>query len=553
MASERPPKERAPGGAGADGQRQPVGPAELPGAVAGLLTAAREVADSAGAVWQVPQADLEGLLEQMAEVRRAGERFVHALVVEVIVRGAHLQSGLTVAEWLAARCPWLPAAELRRLAWVAQAAREPRNAPVAAAVSDGTVCTERAERLLRCLARVRPYVDEAAYTEYAALLLPLATMGADRELRQAGEHLVALVTPEVDAERLAKARQESCTVYESSLSTGMRRFIIETDPEGAALLRGIFSSELTKPQPDQHGCDLRPAGRRRHDALLAVVRRGMTTPDPATPGAAPVQLLLTVAFDVLNQRLASYGTAALGAGDLECLTAGQLRRLACEAGLVPFVLGGNSEILDHGRSRRLATPAQRRALWVRDRACTFPGCTMPAQWTEVHHARTWWSRGGNTDLADMTLLCRRHHTWVHTHDPELTMTPTGPIWHLDRCHGNGTGEQPTLHTDQPPTGHAHPTSNGDRGGDGEGRKPAGRGDRGDLLSHSQPRRGDTIATARVRPVAGRLAPLPPDRQPSRGEPGQSSQAPLRTARSLRHPHRAAPGPGRARPPPSSRA
>lgn len=507
-------------------QGPPVGPGELPAAVVDLVTAARAVADSVGGVWQVPQGQLEGMLEGMAEVRRQQERFVHALVSDVVARGAHLESGLTVAEWLAARCPWLPAAELRRLARVAQAAREPRNAPVAAAVSDGTIHTERAERLLRVLARVGPYVDEASYREYATLLLPLARIGADRELRQAGEHLLALVTPEVDAEKLARARQESCKVYESSLSGGMRRFIIETDPEGAALLRGIFSSELTKPQPDEHGCDLRPAGRRRYDALLAVLRRGMTTPDPTTPGAAPVQMLLTIGFDALNQRLERYGTARLGAGDLEALTAGQLRRLACEADLIPFVLGGASEVLDQGRKRRLATPAQRRALWIRDRGCTFPHCTMPAQWTEVHHARSWWARGGHTNLNDMTLLCRRHHTWVHSHDPEVTLTPTGPTWHLHRCHGTGEGEQPILHTDRPSTGQPQPpiTSHPgrERATSGSSRKRTSRG-----------------ATAATKPhLNAWITPAPDRNGGTRPRATRHRSAPTR-----------GPGTGQARPPP----
>jgi Domain of unknown function (DUF222) len=60
------------------------------------------------------------------------------------------------------------------------------------------------------------------------------------------------------------------------------------------------------------------------------------------------------------------------------ITAAHARRLACGAGILPAVLGGDSELLDLGRARRLFTPAQRKALRLRDRECRAEGCTIPA-------------------------------------------------------------------------------------------------------------------------------------------------------------------------------
>ena len=68
--------------------------------------------------------------------------------------------------------------------------------------------------------------------------------------------------------------------------------------------------------------------------------------------------------------------------------------------------------LDLGRGERRATRAQRRALARRDGGCTFPGCDAPVAWCDAHHV-VHWDDGGSTDLANLALLCRRHHGVTH--------------------------------------------------------------------------------------------------------------------------------------------
>ncbi|MGO1884353.1 MAG: DUF222 domain-containing protein [Citricoccus sp.] len=89
-----------------------------------------------------------------------------------------------------------------------------------------------------------------------------------------------------------------------------------------------------------------------------------------------------------------------------------IRRLACEADLIPVVLGGSGEVLDVGRSRRLFTPRLRRAITARDGGCTAPGCSIPAPWCEAHHIRPW-EDSGPTSVDNGTLLCSHHHHAVH--------------------------------------------------------------------------------------------------------------------------------------------
>jgi hypothetical protein len=137
-------------------------------------------------------------------------------------------------------------------------------------------------------------------------------------------------------------------------------------------------------------------------------------------------VLVTIGLDALR--------AELGVGDLvggDALSATEVRRLACTAGIVPAVLGGRGEILDLGRARRLFSPAQQQALILRDRTCRAEGCDIPGTWAEAHH---WipWNQGGRTDLANGLLLCSHHHHRVH--DPTYTADrlPNGDIRYTRR-------------------------------------------------------------------------------------------------------------------------
>jgi len=120
--------------------------------------------------------------------------------------------------------------------------------------------------------------------------------------------------------------------------------------------------------------------------------------------------------------LAGIGTATLEGG--APLPAGAARRIACDSGIVPVVLGSESVPMDVGRTRRLVTPKQRVALNIRDHGCAFPQCERPARWSDVHHI-TPWLDGGTTDLTNLVLLCRRHHRMIHHSAWEVRMNISG--------------------------------------------------------------------------------------------------------------------------------
>ena len=104
------------------------------------------------------------------------------------------------------------------------------------------------------------------------------------------------------------------------------------------------------------------------------------------------------------------------------------RRLACEAGIIPAVLGTHGEPLDVGRRKRLATAAQRVALRLRSPTCEFPGCTVPHEWTKAHHINPW-KPGGLTDLESLVALCTKHHGLVHEGGWTIQRTAGVTIFH----------------------------------------------------------------------------------------------------------------------------
>ncbi len=128
-------------------------------------------------------------------------------------------------------------------------------------------------------------------------------------------------------------------------------------------------------------------------------------------GKTAANLVITLSFEQLQDKL-----KAAGVDTGEAISAGAARRLACQAGLLPAVLGKQSQILDLGRASRLFTKAQGIALATRHTTCAAAGCQRPYAWTELHH-RDLWSRGGTTNLRDAIPLCGFHHRRIH--DPDF--------------------------------------------------------------------------------------------------------------------------------------
>jgi Domain of unknown function (DUF222)/HNH endonuclease len=223
-------------------------------------------------------------------------------------------------------------------------------------------------------------------------------------------------------------------------------------PDTGELLLQTLGAFMPPVNPDHPGPDgLVPAAARRAEALAQMCRVAAGTAPDA--GGAKPQVTVTIDWDTLRGQTSSSHTggsgpagsgptgglftssgawagARLGSG--APLHPDTARRLACDANLLPVVLGANSEPLDVGRLHRLVTPAIRRALNLRDGGCRFPGCDRPITWCDAHHLVSW-VQGGPTSVDNMILLCRRHHVLVHEHHWSIR---------LDRHTGTVTATDP---------------------------------------------------------------------------------------------------------------
>jgi hypothetical protein len=166
--------------------------------------------------------------------------------------------------------------------------------------------------------------------------------------------------------------------------------------------------------------DTRTRAQRRLDAFARLARHALTYDSdlPGDKGGRRPVLTITCDYNTLTRQLTG---GALDTGTK--IPNHELRRLACDADLLPAVLAGPSSVLDLGRARRLFSTSQRRALELRDRGCTFPGCGQPARACEAHH-QDHWEAGGPTDLANGCLLCDHHHDQAHRQGWHSRMSST---------------------------------------------------------------------------------------------------------------------------------
>ncbi|WP_242633291.1 HNH endonuclease signature motif containing protein [Arthrobacter sp. S39] len=143
-------------------------------------------------------------------------------------------------------------------------------------------------------------------------------------------------------------------------------------------------------------------------------------PDPgSTPGTG---------LDLGSGRIPGTGSFAFTGP----VTASTVRKIACDADIIPVLLGSEGRILDIGRTTRIFPAHIRKAITARDQGCAFPGCTIPAPWCEAHHI-TYWSHGGTTSTDNGTLLCTHHHHLVHKEQWQIQVK-TGIPWFIPPPH-----------------------------------------------------------------------------------------------------------------------
>ena len=364
-------------------------------------------------LWQVQGAELGTLLGEFDALAAVACGARVAVVGEAESRGeiTTSQAGST-AGWVAEHAPTLAAGsgagQVARL--VRECARPDLTTVHAAAVS-GQISVPTALTVVTEYARLKPRLREEAAPTVLQGLLDMGIADGPKGVRSLRPALLA--AHGADGEFQADADTAERLVSLSRPSTdelGALTYQLILDPAGAAALESAIGP-LSRPVPGPDGeRDPRSPQVRRGQALIEVCRRATSAGD-RPPSGVKTTLMLTMSYDDLAARVGA--ATVVGSSQGGSLIAPEtVRRLACDATIIPTVLGGRGEILDQGRSTRLATPGQLAALWLRDAGCSFPGCTTPAHWCDAHHL-VHWVDSGASDLTNLALLCGRHHSVVH--------------------------------------------------------------------------------------------------------------------------------------------
>lgn len=255
----------------------------------------------------------------------------------------------------------------------------------------------------------------AARDTMESLLLERAATLSPFGLARVSEQLLAEIDAETAKDRAEAARQRRLA---------RRGVDLDATFEGTGSLSGTLMPEVhdavkvaldaIDPPSARGSEDARTARQRRHDALGALARYFLDSAStlPAANGERPRVVVTINAADLLDESAGKSAGAGWATSDSGLPVAPDVvRRLACDAQLLPVVLDDSGDVLRLGRTTRIWSPAIRRAAWIRDHGrCASPHCRRPP--VDLHHL-TWWSRGGRTDLDNAAWLCAFHHWLVH--------------------------------------------------------------------------------------------------------------------------------------------
>ncbi|GGM37322.1 HNH endonuclease [Microbacterium saperdae] len=304
-------------------------------------------------------------------------------------------------------------------------ARLPAKYPaVRAALDSGAIGAQAAALIVGLLDRCRVAAGAERIAEGDRMLAEAAPGVALDDLRKLIVRAEAWldpdgVEPRADAQRSAR----SLTMFERN---GMLHLDAKLDAETAApivaAVRGYvtaaFAARAEAPDPESSDVDRRTVAMIQADGLAVLCAHALGCTAERLP-LAGATVVVRIGLDELES---GAGSAAIDGID-QPISVAAARRMAAGGGVIPCVLGGESEILDWGREKRLFTRAQRRALVERDGGCAM--CGLPPEMTKAHHIR-WWKRDhGPTDLSNGVLLCETCHHRIHDNDWEIRIEGAG--------------------------------------------------------------------------------------------------------------------------------
>jgi len=390
---------------------------------AAVAEASAALAGLGESVHAVGNTELEVFFGEVDDLSRQLEAARVAVLGQALSRGVVAESDCAnPTAWVIHCAPSYRAGGAAQLVRVTRATAAVRNTGLGAAVLGARVGVRNAAVALTEMDKLRPRLrDEAVATVWAGFL-QIATDHGPAQIRELRDKLIATYGHDGQFQRRQDQLKHQVSLSQPLDDDGMAEYRLRLDPEGKEVLEAILGP-LSAPRPTPSCPDLRPGDQRRGEALVQICRRAAAA-GGAAPATTKAAVFITVDLQDLQARCAAGSTLTgqpLGPRDDP---ADRLRRDDH-----PTVLGTASEVLDLGRARRLFTPGMLRAMWLRDKGCTIPGCTAPPTWADAHHI-IHWVDGGATSLLNGALLCGRHHTLAHQKGWTATATTNEVTWHL---------------------------------------------------------------------------------------------------------------------------
>lgn len=399
-----------------------------------LLASVRLVRRAAIGVTELPAGDVAPAMAQAQELVRAAQVLVLELTRHADALGTARQVGATSTQaWLAQTSGTSHASagkDVRLARELDQAAPRTKDALTTGGI-DG-ISVDKARVVVDAMTRLPVDLAAPERDRVERDLVDKARRFGVEELRRAARRALDVIDPvRADAAETAILVAEEAQARRQ-VSFWMRTSDVDGMVDGgftlpaleADMLRAVLQA-ATAPRARTPGgasnADLdlsRPDHRVRAGHAFCDLARHL--PTDRFHGGLTATLMVTIDQETLTGALERAGTTSFGTR----ISPGEVRRIACEAGILPAVFGKLSLPLDLGRAARLFSPAQRIALGYRDKGCAFPGCDRPPGWCEAHHI-TPWHQGGTTNLADGVLLCAHHHRLIHNTDWEVRLGADG--------------------------------------------------------------------------------------------------------------------------------
>lgn len=361
-----------------------------------------------------------GLVTQAQKLANRVDGLLRVLVGEAEQAGSSMAAqGTPTTTWLGMVGQMSP----KQASGLVFAGKELTTHPITRqAALSGQVNSEQARTIHSVLTELPQDLDDEQRQAAETLLVEHAASTPAEGLAKMAPQVLAEVAPDHPATSVADelARLDA----QRKRAQAKRSLWFGSDGDGSTLIRGslptldaapliklisayVESDRRTGRERLDRLAEQRTPEQRRADALLALVAAHQQARQaPGVIGDRP-RVVVIMQAEQLRQQAEQAGLLEQG----EQIGAGDLRRLCCDADLMPAVLGGASEVLDIGRTQRLVTPAIRRGLSLRDGGCVFPGCDQSDARCEAHHIQPWWD-GGTTALDNLVLLCPHHHQLV---------------------------------------------------------------------------------------------------------------------------------------------